>query len=147
MNKKGFTLVELLAVIAIIGVIAAIATPNIIALIDNGKKEQYVADAKELISKAKYYNKQEKYKDLFIVDGACKVITAKKLGFSKEKTVDDTLYDLDNSKVKVCLESNTYVYYVVTITKTDNNNGRSIYNSKNIGGYVKETELKVESVS
>lgn len=54
MNKKGFTLVELLAVIAIIALIALIAIPNIVGLTDGIKKDQMLDDAKKLISMAKY---------------------------------------------------------------------------------------------
>lgn len=38
MNKKGFTLVELLAVIVILGIIALIATPIILGVIEDSKK-------------------------------------------------------------------------------------------------------------
>ena len=38
-NKKGFTLIELLAVISILAIIAVIATPNIVTLVDNSKKQ------------------------------------------------------------------------------------------------------------
>ncbi len=37
-NEKGLTLIELLAVIVILGIIAAIAIPSIGAIIDNSKK-------------------------------------------------------------------------------------------------------------
>ncbi len=55
MNKKGFTLVELLAVIAIIALISLIAIPNIVGLSDGIKKDQMLDDAKKLISLAKYH--------------------------------------------------------------------------------------------
>lgn len=38
MNKKGFTLIELLAVIVILAIIALIATPIIMGIIDEAKK-------------------------------------------------------------------------------------------------------------
>ena len=41
MKKKGFTLVELLAVIVILGIIMSIATPIIIKIINDSKKETY----------------------------------------------------------------------------------------------------------
>ena len=41
MKKKGFTLVELLAVIVILGIIMSIATPIIIKVINDSKKETY----------------------------------------------------------------------------------------------------------
>lgn len=52
-NQKGLTLVELLAVIVILGIIAAIAVPSIGGLIDNTKKDAHLANAQQLISSAK----------------------------------------------------------------------------------------------
>ena len=54
MNKKGFTLVELLVVVSVIALIAIIAIPNIVGLSDGIKKDQMLDDAKKLISLAKY---------------------------------------------------------------------------------------------
>lgn len=65
MNKKGFTLVELLAVIAIIAVVALLAMPNIMGMINNGKDTQYVSSAKQFISQATRMYKMEQYKELF----------------------------------------------------------------------------------
>lgn len=61
MNKKGFTLIELIATVVIMAIIALLATPNIISMIDKGNKRDYVSDAKEFISKATYMYKQDKY--------------------------------------------------------------------------------------
>lgn len=52
-NQKGFTLVELLAVIVILGIIAAIAVPSIANIIDNSKKDAHVANAQELVNAAR----------------------------------------------------------------------------------------------
>lgn len=38
MNRKGFTLVELLAVIVVLAILAVVATPNIISLLNHSKK-------------------------------------------------------------------------------------------------------------
>ena len=50
MNKRGFTLVELLAVIAILAVLVIIALPNVMGLFNNIKKESFTTEAKNIIS-------------------------------------------------------------------------------------------------
>ena len=63
MNKKGFTLVELLATITIMLIIASIAIPTGIKFIQRADKKQYEILEKQIVSAAsKYYvnNKNEK---------------------------------------------------------------------------------------
>ncbi|AZV44583.1 type II secretion system protein [Peribacillus asahii] len=52
-NQKGLTLVELLAVVVILGIIGAIAVPSIANIIDNSKKDAHVANAEQLIGAAR----------------------------------------------------------------------------------------------
>jgi type IV pilus assembly protein PilA len=52
-NQRGLTLVELLAVIVILGIISAIAVPSIGGIIDKSKKDAQVAEAIQIISAAK----------------------------------------------------------------------------------------------
>jgi type IV pilus assembly protein PilA len=53
--KKGFTLIELLAVIVILAVIALIATPIILGIIEDTKKQAFEIEAKNVEQAAEYY--------------------------------------------------------------------------------------------
>jgi prepilin-type N-terminal cleavage/methylation domain-containing protein len=55
MKKNGFTLVELLAVIVVLGAILAIAIPNIIKILDNTRQNVYKEYEKELVNSTKNY--------------------------------------------------------------------------------------------
>ncbi|MDT0161913.1 MULTISPECIES: prepilin-type N-terminal cleavage/methylation domain-containing protein [Bacillus] len=54
-NEKGLTLIELLAVIVILGIIAAIAIPSIGGIIQKSKEDAVKADAIAVLNAAKVY--------------------------------------------------------------------------------------------
>src|SRR5690625_2883104 len=54
-NEKGLTLVELLAVVVILAIVAAIAFVMIGNVMENAKKDAAIADALQAISAAKLY--------------------------------------------------------------------------------------------
>ena len=60
-TKKGFTLVELLSVIVILGIISFIAVPVVSNIINTSKKKNFEVSAKGLVESAKtyYYSKTE----------------------------------------------------------------------------------------
>lgn len=54
-NERGLTLVELLAVIVILGIVAIIAFVMIGNIIENSRKDAHIANAQQLIDAAKLY--------------------------------------------------------------------------------------------
>ncbi|MBW8350208.1 prepilin-type N-terminal cleavage/methylation domain-containing protein [Bacillus sp. IITD106] len=107
-NQRGLTLVELLAVVVILGIISAIAIPSIGGLINNSKKDAHIANAQTMVNAVKL------------------MITADELTFDKDNKATVTLETLvkDNYLDKVKDPSgNGYdeKNSIVTVTKgTDN---------------------------
>ena len=78
-NKKGFTLIELMIVIAIIGILAAIAIPNFIAYRNKAFCSGMANDAKNVGDAIAEYFTNEKYTNL-------PSITLVEVGFKSENT-------------------------------------------------------------
>ena len=52
MKKKGFTLVELLAVIAILAILVVIAMPNVLGMFNSSKKNTFVTEVQNILKQA-----------------------------------------------------------------------------------------------
>lgn len=66
MNKKGFTLVELLAVLTILSIILAISVPKVIDFIENTRRESFRKGANLIVSTAKTEYSQNLYNTEFV---------------------------------------------------------------------------------
>ena len=49
MNKKGFTIIELLAVIVVLSIILVIAVPRVLNVIEESKKKSFEISANKLV--------------------------------------------------------------------------------------------------
>ena len=68
MNKKGFTLVELLAVIIILGIIATITVVSVTDILSTSKDSTHDVKVKQIISKAEAYDIKKGNNDLTCID-------------------------------------------------------------------------------
>lgn len=119
-NKKGFTLVELLATLVILGLLTVIAAPNIIGILTNTKLNTYISDANKLQTLAEYKFRSDS-KITRPQDGECIVLTMNYLGTSEFKNPPyGGTYSTDKSFVVIKGEKNAqgaleYKYYVQII--------------------------------
>lgn len=68
MNRKGFTLIETLMVIVLIGIISLILVPNVINMINKNKTKSCENLKKNIISATKIYVNENKYDLNFTCD-------------------------------------------------------------------------------
>ena len=101
-NNKGFTMVELLAAIVILGILSVFALPVITRMVENSRNKMYVNDTRKLISQAEYQMKSNSS----IIDkpdiGDCIVISLHYLDDSLfSNAPNGGEYDVDHSYVVV----------------------------------------------
>ena len=100
-KNKGFTLVELLAVIVILALIALIATPIILNVINDAKKQAAKDSAYGYMDAVEKYIVSSELEDKSIKDGTYSVEDLNSMGVSvKGSTPDNGTIKIENSSVK-----------------------------------------------
>ena len=115
MNKKGFTLVELLGVVVILAMIMLIAIPNIMSLVERTKKDGYIGDAKKMVYLVKSEIKKGRV-DKPSAEQTKKITLKDLLTKDLEKDKDGYTYDLNKSYVYITRENGNLVYYVQLVS-------------------------------
>ena len=121
-NDKGFTLVELLATLAILAIIMGIAIPNVLSTLEKNRKTTYLEDAKKLVTLAEYeFNKDEE----LTVDSGCVRINLSYLDKTDlERGPNDGEYDTTNSYVIINYDDENHKYkYKVQLVENLNSGG------------------------
>lgn len=128
MNRKGFTLIEVIMVIVIISLLVILLVPNIFVLIEKNNENSCDSLIKNIESAAKIYVTHNKYDLGFDCSGDAKTITLKTLVDSGDLKVDSSgkiinpvdnavLYDntITEVNVKVTYDCNTKVFTYVVV--------------------------------
>lgn len=112
MNKKGFTLVELLAVIVILAIIALIATPIVINVVNESREK---ANLRSIESYAKAY--ETAYYQALLTDSTVQFTDSSKVvpQYSGTRITDCVMTLSENNKVvakgcKIAGSTKTYEY-------------------------------------
>ena len=96
-KKKGFTLVELIAVMAIIVILATTIAPKVLGYIDKGKKTNAIEEARQVVLAVDSYN---------ISNTGNEIKTSDKYSDFKDKINSADFIDI--SDVKYIADTNTY---------------------------------------
>ena len=114
-SKKGFTLVELLAVIVILAIIALIATPQVLKMIEETKRKSVKASLNGLVDSANmYYNKIQlanNLKNAVVFDFENGKQTSKEKLEYKGRIYNGKLILHTDSKVAACIDDGKYYAY------------------------------------
>ena len=147
-KNKGFTLVELLAVIVILALIALIATPIILNVINDAKKQAAKDSAYGYMDAVEKYIVSSELEDKSIQDGTYSVEELNSMGVSvKGSTPDNGNIEIKNSSVKsydIGIDG-----YVVRNGKVDKvsttksfKNGTAVYYNPETGNKCSKEEAK-----
>lgn len=110
-NKKGFTLVELLAVIAILAILMLLVTPSVLKMLNQGKKNTFVTQVQSVWKAA-----ETKY-----INDAISTANPGPYYFvgSKIANSNDTTKAIDFSDTKLVVSDNNTLAYYVTFKRND----------------------------
>jgi len=110
MNKKGFTLVELLAVVVILALIATLASTSIINVVKTSKSDLYDAQIELIKEAAKAWGAENL--NLLPNSGKCKYITLNDLKeyglLDKNMKNPNTNKEFENLNIKITSENTKY---------------------------------------
>ena len=109
--KKGFTLVELLVVIVILGLISLVVYPAVIGIISDMRNSAYESQTKIIVKAAKEWG-FENVSKLPEKDNTCTVniFTLTSNGYIEQENLKNPKGGLMDGCVEISFESNQYVY-------------------------------------
>lgn len=118
LNKKGFTLVELLAMLVVLGILMAVTVPNISGILSQSKSNIIKEDVNKMVDTTKVKISSNK-KINNPENGKCLIFTLDYLNDSDDyrEGPNGGKYDFFGSFVIVKREGSKYKYYVRLVEK------------------------------
>ncbi len=107
MNKKGFTLIEMIAVIVIIGVLLLIAIPSVSSIIFSSRDNGYANDISAYLTEVNTLYKSKKFGPL-LDEKQIMIVPIKDIEFEKNDTKASPYGALDLEKSIVIVERTQY---------------------------------------
>ena len=140
-NQKGMTLTELLAVIVILGIIAAIAIPSVNSIVSNTRKNTHIENARQLVSAAmrKVYNESINESKTFTLNELKDEKYIERI--SDPSNAENESYHETNSKVQVQKVDDNFTYSVCLAEA-----GSSKYYLGDGSSCIKESQFKVDDI-
>ena len=110
MNKKGFTLVELLAVIAILAILVIIALPNVLKMYNDSKKNAFMTEAQALAKEvsSKYISESMKGNKVSVISNQQNPLdmTGRELEYNFELDSQGKIKNMIVSNGTYCISTN-----------------------------------------
>lgn len=111
-NRKGFTLVEALVVIAIIGVLMLMLIPSVITITNKNKEKACESTKNSIISAAKMYVAENKYDIINCGNNNVTINDLKSYGNISEKDLDSRFPNSVTVNYNCTTKKFTYEYNV-----------------------------------
>ena len=123
LNKKGFTLVELLAMMVVLGIIMVTIIPNIVGISNSNRLQTYAEDAKKFKSIVEYKMRSD---NTYMRPSSthCVAYTLENVAGSEfDKGPYGGTYLTSASYVVISMSSDEYKYFVQLIEQLPNGDG------------------------
>lgn len=115
-NKKGFTLIEVLATVIILGVILLVAVPSVTKYIEHSRRNTYVSALKRIVNAVATSVNANEYPN--IDKGEALIVPFVYANLEEEVAKNNSPYGkyvIDRSYVVVIFTGRVYEYYVVAL--------------------------------